>query len=248
MQACLVRHHSAARATTFKIAAATVLAVAGLAFQRDEGAAQTAEPVYSVSYLEVETGAVNKAVDLIKKYREASRREEGNTEYLALQDIHRPNHFAIVEGWSAAAASTKHEQGAAAVEFAKNLNSIRIAPPDKHVVEAFDLAAARPRDGGGQVYMVEHIDFMPPGREVAPSLVKALADGSRKESGTIRYDVFRQLARRNNHYQVVSTWASLADFNAHETGESARRFRSDSSLGKPAERANLYDQRLYKAL
>jgi quinol monooxygenase YgiN len=232
---------------SFSLLAGFLFSIAALNWQ-GAAAAQTSEASHAFTYIEVETGAAAKAIELIKKYQQASRAEDDNLEHIVLQRIDRPNHFIIFEGWKTAAAFSKHDQSAATIEFSNNLAPIRISPPDRHVVEPFSLAPASSLESAGRLYMIEHIDFMPPGRDVAPPLVTALAESSRKETGALRYDVFRQLARRNNHYQVVSTWASAADFEAHEMAGSARRFRAETSLGTSAERANLYDQRLYKGL
>ncbi len=230
-----------------RVFAALLLLTAMLAFE-GRATAQTSEPTYSFTYFEVETANAAQAAALMKAYRSESRREEGNLEFVVMQGIDRSNHFVIVEGWTTAAASTKHEQSAATAAFSAAWAPIRISPPDKHVVEPFALGSLAGAEVSDAIYMVEHIDFMPAGRDAAPPLVTALAEGARKEAGALRFDVFRQLARRNNHYQVVSKWVGKAAFEAHEIASFARRFRAESSLGKPAQRANLYDQRLYREL
>jgi quinol monooxygenase YgiN len=231
----------------FSFLASLLVSIAALNWQ-GSAAAQTSEASHAFTYIEVETGAAAKAIELMKRYQQASRAEDDNLEHIVLQGIDRPNHFLIFEGWKTADAFSKHDQSVATIEFSNNLAPIRISPPDRHAVEPFSLAPASNLESAGRLYMIEHIDFLPPGRDAAPSLVTALAESSRKEPGAFRYDVFRQLARRNNHFQVVSSWASAADFEAHEMASSARRFRAETSLEKPAERANLYDQRLYKGL
>ena len=61
--------------------------------------AQTSgEAVYAVTYLDVAANSVGKGVDLLKQYRESSRHEAGNVEFTVLQEVSRPNRFAIVEG------------------------------------------------------------------------------------------------------------------------------------------------------
>ena len=210
-------------------------------------AAQTSETTHAFTYLEVAPDAGDKAMEALAKYRDASRAETDNLEFTVMRGIERPNHFLIVEGWRTADAFAKHDQGAAAATFATSWSRIRISPPDRHAVEPFTLAPARQAPAQGQIYMIEHIDFMPPGRDVAPGLVRALAEAARGEAGNIRYDVFRQPLRRNNHYQVVSVWATPDDFRAHEIGAAARHFRVESAPSTPAERANLQDQRLFRS-
>jgi hypothetical protein len=46
------------------------------------------DPVYAVTYLEVATTAVARGVELVKKFRDASRREAANLEYAAIPRRH----------------------------------------------------------------------------------------------------------------------------------------------------------------
>jgi hypothetical protein len=55
--------------------------------------------VYAITYLDVSTDWVLQGTELIKQYRDTSRREAGNLEFTVLREMTRPNRFAIVEGW-----------------------------------------------------------------------------------------------------------------------------------------------------
>jgi quinol monooxygenase YgiN len=104
---------------------------------------------------------------------------------------------------------------------------------------------------GGALYMVEHVDFLggdPAIAAAAVPLVKALAEASQKEAGVVRYEIYRQPPPRINHYEVVAAWADGKAFDAYETAAHTRDFRAATAQGGRAWRANLYDQRLYKAL
>jgi quinol monooxygenase YgiN len=82
----------------------------------------------------------------------------------------------------------------------------------------------------------------------AAPLVKALAESSQKEAGAVRYEIYRQPPPRINHYEVVAVWTDAKAFDAHETAAHTLQFRAATAQGGRAWRANLYDQRLYKAL
>src|SRR2546430_14359735 len=97
--------------------------------------------------------------------------------------------------------------------------------------------------------MVEHVDFLggdPAIAIAAAPLVKALAEASQKEAGTLRYDVYRQPPPRINHYEVVAGWTDAKAFDAHENAAHTLQFRAVTAQGGWGRRANLYDQRLYK--
>ena len=99
--------------------------------------AQTADPVYAVTYLDVGTNSLVHGVDLLKKYRDASRREPANLEFTVLQEASRPNRFVIMEGWKDQGAFDAHDKGATKAEFEGALKPIRNSPPDRHMLQPF---------------------------------------------------------------------------------------------------------------
>jgi quinol monooxygenase YgiN len=213
--------------------------------------AQSADPVYAVTYLDVGTNSLAPGVDLLKKYRDASRREPANLEFTVLQEASRPNRFVIMEGWKDQGAFDAHDKGATKAEFEGALKPIRNSPPDRHMLQPFANAPSPSTPAAGALYMVEHVDFLggdPTIAERAQPLVRGLADPSKKEDGVVRYDVYRQPPPRINHYEVVAAWKDAKAFDAHETAPHTLQFRGATAQGTRAWRANLYDQRLYKAL
>jgi quinol monooxygenase YgiN len=214
--------------------------------------AQTsADAVFAVTYLDVGVGTVPEGVELIQKYRDQSRREGANLEFTILQEVRRPNRFVIMEGWRDQAAFDAHDKGAAKAEFEGALKPIRNSPPDRHMLQHFANAVPRPAPAAGALYMVEHVDFLggdPAIAAAAAPLVKTLAEASQKEAGAVRYEVYRQPPPRINHYEVVAAWTDVKAFSAHESAGHTLEFRNASAQGGRAWRANLYDQRLYRAL
>jgi len=212
--------------------------------------AQSPGAVYAVTYIDLSTDWILQGGGLIKEFRDQSRKETDNLEFTVVQETARPNRFVIFEGWKDQATFDAHAKGANASKFSFILEAIRNAPPDRYMLKAFATAAARPA-AAGTVTMLEHIDFMggdPAIVRAAEPLVKALAAGSQKEAGVVRYDVYQLAAPRLNHYEVVSVWNNLAAFDAHETAAAARAFRAATTIPTSPPRVNLYDQRLYKVL
>jgi len=212
--------------------------------------AQNADPVFAVTYLDVGVDAVPQGVELIRKYRDASRREGANLEFTVLQETSRPNRFAIMEGWRDKAAFDAHDKGAVKAEFEDALKTIRNSPPDRKMLQPFANAAAQPAPAGA-LYLLEHVDFLggdPSIAIAAAPLVATLAEASKKEAGVVRYDVYRMPAPRINHYEVIAAWPDAKGFDAHETAGHTLAFRNASAQGSKTWRANMYDQRLYRAL
>jgi len=226
----------------------SLLIAAAIAVVPAARAQTSADGVYAVTYLDVGTTAVAQGAELIKKFRDASRREAANLEFTVLQETSRPNRFVIMEGWKDQAAFESHDKGTAKAEFETALKPVRNSPPDRHMLQPFANAPARALPPGA-LYMVEHVDFLggdPAIAIAAAPLVKALAEASQKEAGTLRYDVYRQPPPRINHYEVVAVWTDAKAFDAHETAAHTLQFRAVTAQGGRAWRANLYDQRLYK--
>jgi quinol monooxygenase YgiN len=213
--------------------------------QNAPNAFNSADPVYAVTYLDVSTDWVVQGAGLVKQYRDQSRRQAGNLEFAALQEVGRPNRFVIVEGWKDQAAFAAHEKSADTALFNFTLEAIRNSPPNQHVLQSFSNAPARAEPASGVIRMVEHVDFSPPANAAALPQVKALAEASQKEKGVVRYDVYQEPPPHANHYSVVAVWADRAAYDAHETAAYTRAYRSATAM--PAH-ANLYDQRLYEPL
>ena len=207
--------------------------------------AQTAEPVYAVTYLDVSTDWVVQGAGLIKQYRDLSAHHAGNLEFTTMRETSRPNRFVIVEGWKDQAAFAAHEKSADTALFSFTLEAIRNSPANQHVLQSFANVPARSQPAGGAVYMVEHVDFSPAANATGLPLVKELAQASQKEEGVVRYDIYQEPPPHANHYSVVAVWANRAAFDAHETAAYTRQFRAATVM--PV-RANLYDQRLYEPL
>jgi quinol monooxygenase YgiN len=205
--------------------------------------AQTgSETVYAVTYLDVGASSLGKGVDLLKQYRESSRHEAGNVEFTVLQEVGRPNRFAIVEGWKDQSAFDAHEKAMSTTQFQGALKAIRNSPPNQHVLHAFAASPARAEPSSDAVWTVEHIDFLPMFANIAQPAVRRLAEASAKEDGVVRYDIYQEPAH-SNHFSVVAAWTSMKAFDAYETAPPTREFRAATVM--PA-RGNLYDQRLYK--
>ena len=224
---------------------------AGRARHRARGAGATADPVYAVTYLDVGTNAVAQGVDLIKKYRDASRRENANLEFTVLQEASRPNRFVIMEGWKDQGAFEAHDKGAAKSEFEGALKPIRNSPPDRHMLQPYrqravagDARGRRALHGGACGFPRRRSRDRRDGRSRSsrgsPRRAKkrtawcaTTSIGSRRRASTT--------TRSSRHGRTPRP--SMPTRPRRTRCISAAR----SAQGGGAWRANLYDQRLYKA-
>ena len=65
---------------------------------------------YLATYVEIMPNAAGPGIALLKQYRDASSKEDGNLRAEALAEIDRPNRFVVVEAWRDKAALDAHGQ------------------------------------------------------------------------------------------------------------------------------------------
>ncbi|HEU4618351.1 MAG TPA: antibiotic biosynthesis monooxygenase [Gammaproteobacteria bacterium] len=204
-------------------------------------AAQPSDALYVVTYLEALPADAGRARDLLAAYAEESRRADGNREFEALERIGRPNHFAILEAWTGDAARSAHERSPAAERFRQSLTPLLYSPPDRREQHAL-LTAPIQRPGGDAVYVLTHVDVVPPSLDQAVEHLRELAEASRSEAGNLRFDVL--VTERKNHMTLIEAWDGNAAHEVHLGAAHNRTFRMEMAplLGA------LYDERLYRGL
>lgn len=221
----------------WRVSAAIVLAAAILGTAHAQS-----DTAYLVTYIELMPNAVASGADLIKQYRDDSRKESGNVRFDALAEIKRPNRFAVIEVWKDKAALDAHSRSAVGVNFLEKLKSLQDAPNDVRVDRALYLGRSTDRRNAA-IYVVTHIDVIPPGKEACMAALKAMSAATASDPGNIGYDVLQQ-GDHANHFTVVEEWTDVKAVNAHAMAMHTRAFREKLMPIKGA----LYDERFYSAL
>ena len=207
---------------------------------------QDAPPsLYVVSYVEVAPAVQGRAEAVMRTYREATRRDEGNVKVDVLQRPARRGHFVVLEEWRDEAARKNHRAAPHVARLQDELGPLRVSGYDERSHTGHTVAPARAA-GNGSVVVVTHIDVIPAsgGADKARVLLKALADAARSEAGNLRFDVLQ--GARMNHFTVIEVWRDERARDAHVTAAHTRTFRNElQPLGPDA---GLYDERLYRVL
>jgi quinol monooxygenase YgiN len=208
------------------------------------GPPPNAGPVYIITYFEVGAAAAAKTAGLLRPFAAATRKEDGNLGFLALEEIARPARFAIVEMWRDKAAAEAH--GAAVGALRNALQPVFASPFD--IRSNAGLSVAGPAIGtepgaGNRVNVLTHVDVFPAGKDQTIELLKQLAADSRKEAGNLRFDVLQQDGHAN-HLPLVEAWRDAEAQRAHAMAEPNRAFRAKLV---PLQGA-LYDERLYNVV
>ena len=197
--------------------------------------------IFSVTYVEVMPTSKADGVTLLKRYREATRKEGGNLRCELVQRIDQPHQFAILEIWKDQKAFEAHRSAASAAQLREKIQPIRNAPIDERVHVGISLGRQEPGPAGDAVYVVTHVDVIPPQKDNGLAALKLLGDASRGATDNVRFEVVQQ-TNRPNHFTVVEIWRNAKGVDAHSMAEPTRQFRD--KLGPMS--GALYDERLFK--
>jgi quinol monooxygenase YgiN len=221
-----------------------LLALVVTAFAPANVAQAQDNPVYVVSYIEVAPAARGTAVRLLRKLATASRKDDGNTRFEILQRMAPGNQFVIVSTWKDQKAYDAHMAAAHVKEFRDGIKSSLISVIDDRTHTGLEIASAPTgKVTRAAVYVVTHVDVPPPKKDDCIVALKELVGDSRKEAGSVRFDIFQQ-GNRPNHFSVVEIWRSPRTYDSHITAAHTKKFRDTLTPMSGA----LYDERLYRAL
>jgi quinol monooxygenase YgiN len=198
--------------------------------------------VYSVTYVEVLPTSRADGLAALMRYREATRQESGNLRCEVVSRLGQPHQFVILEVWKDQAAFEAHGKSVTTTQARERLQAIRNAPLDERVHTGVSVGSLAPGAAGDAVYVVTHVDVIPPRKDDGLAALKVLGDAGRAEPGNVRFEVVQQ-TNRPNHFTVVEIWKDAKAVEAHSMTEATRRFRD--ALGPMS--GALYDERFFKA-
>jgi quinol monooxygenase YgiN len=94
-----------------------------------------------------------------------------------------------------------------------------------------------------RIYVVTHVDIIPPQKDAGTKLVQQYVVDTRKDPGVVRIEAGAEISR-GNHISLVEVWQSRKTFDEHVAAAHTRQFRQqiDPMLGSP------YDERLHQNL
>jgi len=201
------------------------------------------DALYVVGYVEAVPQSAEQTRALITQYTKALRQEPGAVQSLALQRIGAPNQFAIIEVWKDKETQAIHAAAVSSQAFRASLAPLLRSPYDERTHVAINVAPMTKPSGVDAVYVVTHVDIVPPSQAAGIGYVRALADDSRKDSGNLRFDALQQTSR-GNHETLIEVWENTSALEAHGASDHMKDFR-----GKlfPIS-GSLYDERLYRVI
>jgi quinol monooxygenase YgiN len=193
-------------------------------------------------YVEVAPADARRAANALKAYRQAAQKAAGIAHVEVLQQIGRPNLFAIHEKWNDGAALQASLMSADNRKLRDELQSALLSPLDERLLASITTQPVRGAVPDQAVYVVTHADAAAR-REEIPGMLQELAAGGRRESGNLLLDITVQ-PNRTNHFTLIEVWSDQKAYEAHVITENTKKFRSAFTPVSGA----LYDERLYKTV
>jgi quinol monooxygenase YgiN len=195
-----------------------------------------------VIYFEVAPAEVSRTAAVLKTYRQATQKAAGATRVQVLQQIGRPNFFAVAEKWSNGGALQAQLASADNKTLRDELQASLISPFDERLLAPVTAQPARGTASDQAIYVLTHADAAAR-REEIPGMMQELATAARQESGNVLFDATVQ-PNRTNHFTLIEVWNDQKAYEAHEIAAVTKKFRSAFGAVSGA----LYDERIYKSI
>jgi quinol monooxygenase YgiN len=177
---------------------------------------------HSVVYVEIEaTEAAQAATQAaLDAYEAAQKAQAGFISLEGFEQVGRAGHLVLIETWRDQAAMDAQDP-AAQQQLAAALEPLRTSNVDRRPYKAV-LTAQEDVPSEATVYVISHVDAAPGGD--MPAMLHAWVDGSRAESGNLRFDLLQHQVR-GNHYTVIEAWENSAALELHAKAPHTRAFR-----------------------
>jgi quinol monooxygenase YgiN len=220
-----------------------LFALAGLAMTVLGSSPSSAKDAKFFTAIYIEAGPIlaRTAASQLRAFRAEARNDPGVVSLELLQRIDRPNQFVLLGAWTDQKTFESHFETLHAKKLGDKIGTMLAAPND--IRQHSPLAVAPSRTEPNALYVVTHVDVVPPQKDNAVAELKVLAEESRKQTGNLRFDVWQQV-NRPNHFTVIEAWSNRGAFDLHQMQRPTKEFRGKLITMTGA----LYDERLYNAL
>src|SRR2546425_10194065 len=149
----------------------TALAIAAMS----EVQAQDANTVYVVTYVEARPPAKTEAAALLKGFRDATRKDDGNLRTEAVEHLSRPGQFVILTTWKDQKALDAHTAAAHTKEFRDKIHALRNSPADDRIHNGLTVGNAASGAPPPPTKVAPNVTVPPPARTRAAASLTPLA-------------------------------------------------------------------------
>ena len=205
--------------------------------------AQAAPQQFVVTYTEFKPADTKAGAQLLEELAARAEASSGVVNFDVLQQIDRPNFFALFEVWTSAQAFSDFQGSSAAQAILPQLTNLLEAPLDERLANllAGTVPTLSQHAEARQIFVITHVDSDPQFVPQIGPLLDTFVNDSLNDSGIQSFALLSQTPTPN-HFQLVETFANQQAFDAHVSAQHTVEFRDNTTgfLGAP------YDERLYQ--
>jgi quinol monooxygenase YgiN len=205
--------------------------------------AQSVPQQFVVTYVEFKPADTKAGAQMLEKLAASAEDSSGVVNFDVLQQVDRPNFFALFEVWASSQAFSDFQNSSATQAILTQLTHLLEAPLDERLANL--LAGTVPTHSqhaeARQIFVITHVDSDPQFVGQIRPLLDTFVNDSLNDAGVQTFALLSQTPTPN-HFQLVETFADLQAFNGHVSAQHTVDFRNSTTgfLGAP------YDERLYQ--
>ena len=198
---------------------------------------------FGVTYVEFKPADTNAGAQMLQKLAANAEASSGVVTFDVLQQIDRPNFFALFQVWTTAQGFSDFQNSPATQAILLQLSNVLEAPLDQRLgnLLAGTVSTGSQPATTNQIFVITHVDSDPQFVPQITPLLDTFVNDSRHDFGV---QTFAQLSQipTPNHFQLVESFADMQAFDAHVSAQHTVEFRNSTVgfLGAP------YDERLYQ--
>jgi len=216
------------------------LLVAALSSFAGPAGAQSDQLQYVVIYVELKPADTKAGDRLLDDLAAQALASAGVIRFDVLQQVDRPNFFALFEIWSSAQTFTAFQSSSATQAILTQLAPLLGAPLDERDGNLL-AGTVDPRDAKSRIFVITHVDIDPQFVDQARPLLDTFVSDSASNPGVQTFALLSQTPT-TNHFQLIEAFAKQKAFDAHVSAQHTLDFRNGIQpfIGAP------YDERLYQ--
>jgi quinol monooxygenase YgiN len=216
------------------------LVVAALSSFAGPAGAQPDQLQYVVIYVEFKPADTKAGGRLLDDLAAQALASAGVIRFDVLQQVDRPNFFALFEIWSSAQTFAAFQSSSATQAILTQLAPLLGAPLDERDGNLL-AGTVNPRDAKSRIFVITHVDIDPQFVDQARPLLDTFVSDSASDPGVQTFALLSQTPT-TNHFQLIEAFAKQKAFDAHVSAQHTLDFRNGIQpfIGAP------YDERLYQ--
>jgi len=205
--------------------------------------AQPAPQQYVVIYVEFKPADAKAGSRLLDDLASHGLASAGVIRFDVLQQIDRPNFFALFEIWSNAQTYAAYKASSGTQAILTQLASLLGAPLDERDGNLLE-GSVTPRSGHAQarqIFVITHLDIIPTFVDQARPVLNTFVADSADDPGVQTFAML-SWTPTTNHFQLIEVFANQQAYDALVSAQHTVDFRQDlqPTIGAP------YDERLYQ--